>query len=180
MRILFKITIRTIRENPIYARVSPPVTIDTPSKIIIKMTPMLPIASSFTLMTTPLLQNWLSTWTRASLDQRIAKLEAQLANLEQIPEVDAVQNQILWEIKSVKLEAMSNRGVVLIMILLGVSVVTGGETPAVIGFSRLVLIIVILNRILMLLKRYHHDFRYLRSPDVRKSLRTAITELKKG
>lgn len=98
MRILFKITIRTIRENPIYARVSPPVTIDTPSKIIIKMTPMLPIASSFTLMTTPLLQNWLGTWTRDSLDQRIAKLEAQLANLEQIPEMDAVQNQILWEI----------------------------------------------------------------------------------
>ena len=99
-------------------------------------------------MTTPLLQNWLSTWTRASLDQRIAKLEAQLANLEQIPEIDAVQNQILWEIKSVKLEAMSNTGVVLIVILLGVSVITGGETPALIGFSRLVLVIVILNSIL--------------------------------
>jgi hypothetical protein len=130
-------------------------------------------------MTTPLLQNWLATRTRASLDKRIAKLEGQLANLEQIPEIDAVQNQILWEIKSVKLDAMGNLGVVLMMILLGVSVITRGEAPAFIGFSRIVLVIVILNSILMLLKRYQHDFRYLRSPDVRKSLRTAITELKR-
>jgi hypothetical protein len=82
-------------------------------------------------MSTPLLQNWFATWTRASLDQRISKLEAQLAKPERIPEIDAAQNQILWEIKSVKLDAMGNMGVVLITILLAVSVITGGQTPGV-------------------------------------------------
>jgi hypothetical protein len=129
-------------------------------------------------MTTPAIQNWLAKFTRASLEKRIAELERRLEKLEEIPELSDVDNHILWEVKSTRLTVISHTNIVLLFMLLAVGVVAKTDSPEFIGFSRIVLLVVLLSGTLLMLLRYQHDFRYERSPDVRKSLRKAIAELK--
>jgi hypothetical protein len=65
----------------------------------------------FTNLTTPVigsligrgvraLADWFSTWSKASLERRIGKLESKLGELEKEPTIDPVQNEMLWAIKS--------------------------------------------------------------------------------
>lgn len=56
---------------------------------------------------TPLLLNWFSTRTRASLEKRIAKLEKKLAELETYPPIDEAQDRIIWGITALKMAIVS-------------------------------------------------------------------------
>jgi O-antigen/teichoic acid export membrane protein len=136
-------------------------------------------ASMVSNVLTPLLLNWIASWSSAALEKRIAKLENELAELEKNPAIDEVQEQILWGITTVRGMVLSlSTGVVLIFYV-GIGMLANQTTR---DYKRLTITIwaMLIVSIVGLLKlRYTHDFRYKHSPTVRKQFRKAIEDLKK-
>lgn len=135
-------------------------------------------ASMVANLLTPLLANWIATSSKRSLDNRIAKLEKQLAELEQNPATDEVQDQILWGITNLKMRISQVTSAVAITGYFGVRAIANPDTLAFERFSEWVFIVLILDTFLMLRLRYQKDFRFKRSPKVREGLLKSIHELK--
>ena len=129
-------------------------------------------------LTTPLVQNWLAKQTYVSLEGRIRKLESALAELEKNPPIDEVQNQILWGITNLKMRILAATSSVTAVIYLAVRVFAPPGSPSVTEFSVFTFIVITSDTVGMLALRYHHGFRYSRSPKVRENLRAAIRDLK--
>lgn len=73
-------------------------------------------------MTTPVVQNWIATTTQQSLINRIARLEKQLEELEKVPALDEVQNQILFRLNSLRAAVFGAIGMMTALLYLGVSI----------------------------------------------------------
>jgi hypothetical protein len=144
---------------------------------IIALVLMLPVNLLANVLT-PLLKNWFSTWSRTSLENRIGKLEKQLAELEKYAPIDEVQNQILWGIRVIRIGVIQMGSLVGIMIYFATKAVSNQDSPAFKEFTFFIFFILIANIVLTLVVRYKKDFRYKRSPQVRKSLRKSLDELK--
>ena len=127
---------------------------------------------------TPLLLNWLATWSSASLEKRIAKLENHLAELEKNPAIDEVQEHILWGITSLRMMGLSLASGLVLVFRLGMDLVADQTSYAYKRLNVLTFAIVVVNGIAIFMLRYAHDFRYKRSPTLRKQLRKAIDDLK--
>jgi hypothetical protein len=127
---------------------------------------------------TPLIQNWIATWGKTSLENRITKLEGELAELEKHPVIDEVQDQLLWGITSLKIAILSAAGGVIVVILLGVETLANKQTTEFKLFNAVTALILTANLLNSLILRYSKGFRHKRSPKVRAGLREAIDELK--
>lgn len=135
-------------------------------------------ASMVANLLTPLLANWIATSSKKSLDNRIAKLERQLAELEQNAVTDEVQDEILWGITNLKIRMLQVTSAVAITGYLGVRAIANTNTQMFDQFSEWVFVVLIVNMIVTLQLRYKKDFRFKRSPRVRESLLKSIHELK--
>jgi hypothetical protein len=144
---------------------------------IVALVLMIP-ASMVANLLTPLFVNWLVSWSRSSLESRIAKLEKQLAELEQHPAIDEVQDQILWGITNLKMRMMEVTSTVAIIGYFGARTIANPDADAFKLFSVWVFIILNLTTFLTLRLRYQKDFRFKRSPKVREGLLKSINELK--
>lgn len=144
---------------------------------IVALVLMIP-ASMVANLLTPLFVNWLVSWSRSSLESRIAKLEKQLTELEQHPAIDEVQDQILWGITNLKMRILDVTSTVAVIGYFGARTIANPDTDAFKLFSLWVFIILNLNTFLTLRLRYQKDFRFKRSPKVREGLLKSINELK--
>lgn len=143
----------------------------------------------FTNLTTPLvgsligkgtraLADWFSTWSKASLERRIGKLESKLGELEKEPPIDPVQNETLWAIKSVKIHTNAVGTGVVLAIYFGIMTVANTKTTLFGQFTGFVVFILVFSLVQSLTMRYERDFRWLRAPSYREKLRKSIKELK--
>ena len=129
-------------------------------------------------LTTPLVQNWIAKRSKASLEKRISKLETTLTELEQYPPTDEVQDRILWEIKHSRLSMRNVSIDVVVVVFLGIQSLSNVGSQSFHNFAYFAYLVLGVNAVMMLVERYHHDFRYERSPNVRKRLKTEIDSLK--
>src|ERR1700694_4271498 len=129
-------------------------------------------------LTTPTIANWFSTWTKTSLQNRINKLEKELAELEKNPPFDEFQDRALWGITALKIALTGGINAVVIAIFLGIRSIANAQSPAFREFYFMCLFILGINIMSMLVARNRRDFRYTRSPRVREGLKKSILELK--
>ena len=129
-------------------------------------------------MTTPLIQNWIATSTKASLDRRILKLETMLAKLEKSPPIDDVQNELLWGIRSIKIALLAATGTIVTVVYAAVHSLMSPDSQQFKEFATLAVLILVANFMQMLFLRYRRDLRHMRSPRVRENLSKAIAGLK--
>lgn len=130
-------------------------------------------------LTTPVVQNWLARRTKSSLKNKISELERRLSELEKLPAIDEVQDNVLWGIKSVRIGILAATNTIIIVIYLAAAVLSNRGSAPFASLSGFVLLALTVNSLLMLGMRYRRDFRYVRSPRYRKNLMKTIEELKK-
>jgi hypothetical protein len=99
--------------------------------------------------------------------------------LEKNPAIDDAQEHILWGITGLRIMGLSLSAGLVIVFYLGIEVLANQTSHFFTQLTHLTFAIVLMNFVGILALRYAHDFRYKRSPTVRKQLRTAIDELKK-
>ena len=133
------------------------------------------IASS---VLTPILLNWLASWSSASLEKRIKKLENRLAELEKEPAIDEVQENILWSIATLRMSLLSVSTGLVLVFYFGIETLADQKSTLFKQFEIFIFLVVITNLIGMFKQRYANDFRYKRSLTRRKRLRIDIDELK--
>lgn len=129
-------------------------------------------------LTTPSIANVLASRTKKSLDNRIAKLERELAKLELNSPTDEVQDQILWELTNLKMRILGATNALLLLFYFSAHFFMSVKSSEFRGFTWMILLVVIADTIGMLALRYRKGFRYSRSPKVRAGLKKAIEELK--
>lgn len=130
-------------------------------------------------MFTPLFLNWFAKRTWASLNKRIAKLEAKLAKFEKHPAITEVEDHILWGLRSLHIRIMGVAGTLLLGLVFAVGTLSDFKSQRFYTFEGIVLLVCGFGLVSQLFTRYAHDFRYYGSPRNRKGLRTAIEDLKK-
>lgn len=119
-------------------------------------------------LTTPAVRNWISKWSRNSLAKRITLLENELTQVEKIPPIDEVQDEMLWGIKRLRLEVMNSTNVILLVITLGVSLFIDIDkhADAFHVFEAFVAGGLLVNLLSALRARRERDFRYVVLPDI--------------
>jgi hypothetical protein len=129
-------------------------------------------------LTTPFIVTWFVRWSRSSLEDRIAGLERTLQDLEKEPPIDEVQDQTLWEIKHAKITVLGGVSSVVIVIYFALKAIPGISVDGLHVCAFFVFTTLGFNMVVMLKQRYERDFRFRRSPTVRRDLRKAIENLK--
>jgi len=129
-------------------------------------------------LSTPAVRNWISTWSKSSLEKRIAKLEVDLAEFEKYPPITEVEHQLLWGITSIRIAITSAVTGLTIVLYSGVSVLANPGSAAFHEFTLFCLVVIVVNMVTMIIARYRRDFRSQRDPRRREPLRKAITDLK--
>lgn len=130
-------------------------------------------------LTTPLVQNWIVTRSKASLINRIAKLENQLVELEKTPVITDVENYLLWGQQRIQITVFGAVGVLTTVVYFGIRSLSDITSSQFKAFTKLAMVALFVDLVLQLRSRYEHNFRYTRSPERRRRLRTAIEDLKK-
>jgi hypothetical protein len=130
-------------------------------------------------LTTPLVANLIASRSKASLIKRIARLENELDELEKIPPISDVENEILWKLTNLKMTIIGFSSIVMMVMYMGIRVVSDPNNASLTTFATTTAFVVISNFALQLWLYFHRDFRTLRSPDRRKNLRSTIENLKK-
>jgi hypothetical protein len=130
-------------------------------------------------LTTPLVRNWIATWSKTSLDKRIAKLESELSELEKNPPITEAEDHILWGLKANQMRTIAFGTVILGVLYFAVEVLADVNSAKYKLFRSFVVGVLVFGFLMQLQLRYEHDFRYLRSPRNREALRKSIAELKK-
>jgi hypothetical protein len=128
--------------------------------------------------TTPLVIDWISRWSKSSLEKRIGKLEAKLADWEQHPALDDVHDELLWGIKSIKINILSALNSIGLLAFFEVRAVANTESPRFIEFEAFIFFYTSVNLAGAILLRRGRDLRFKRSRKVRENLRKDINELK--
>ncbi len=128
---------------------------------------------------TPFFVNWLAKRSHVSLNNRIAKLEAQLAEFEKFPAITEAEDEILWGLKRVQIRMVGTETTIVAVVLLSVAALTDTASYKHMVLSSLAMLAIALGVVSQMWLRYGRDFRFMRSPRNRKSLQTAIADLKK-
>ena len=129
-------------------------------------------------LTTPFIVTWFVRWSRSSLENRIAGLERTLQDLEKEPPIDEAQEQILWGIKHAKITVLGAVSNIAIIIYFALKAIPGISVDGLHVCAFFVFTTLGLNMVFMLKERYERDFRFRRSPTVRRDLRKVIANLK--
>jgi hypothetical protein len=132
-------------------------------------------------MTTPLVQSWMARRAKSSLENRIDRLQRNLAELEEKPAITEFEEMLLWHVKSTRIllywaMTLTVGGIYVIVLLLEPA---HPETLWVYAVNTGLLGAVLALVTSMLEERFQRDFWFKRSPRIREGLRNQIADLKK-
>lgn len=120
-------------------------------------------------ITTPVVANWIARRSKAALAKRINDLENQLLELDALPAISEVDDEILWDLKRTKMLIITGTWFIAVWIVSAVGALSSGVLAAVL----------ITYSLSIFRMRGAHDFRYKRSPRVRANIRANLEELRK-
>jgi hypothetical protein len=132
--------------------------------------------SIFGNMMTPVVLEFAKSWSQTSLAKKIAKTETKLAELEKNPEITEAEDRILSSVNRTKIQVVNFANLIVLMNYLAATIISKSSEMRTFGY--LVSGVVVFNNILIYFLHFNKDFRYCRSPRVRKNLRKSIEEMK--
>jgi hypothetical protein len=125
------------------------------------------------------IQNWIATWGYRSLENRIGKLEGQLADLDRFPTISEVEDQILWGIQALRVSILSASSGIIVIVMAAVDTFAKNAGMDTRSFTGLGVLILTANLVNSLIMRYSKGFWHQRSPRVRAGFAKSIAELKR-
>ena len=129
-------------------------------------------------ITTPMLLDWWATRSRASLQEQIGKLEADLSKLEQIAPLSEVNNQMLWGLEMLRLLLSVGIHMVLSALYL-LTILVEGPKRLSLTVEGVFWCFLIVNALLGFLAYYRElTYRIARSPTRRTNIKKSIKSLK--
>jgi hypothetical protein len=132
----------------------------------------------FTNMATPLFKNWLSHRSLVALKNRIAKLEAELAGLEQQPVISEAEEEILQQMRSSRLRAYSFTAMMIFLLFCGITAIAGDlKSNALEAYKTFNTTAMIFLSSKLFFDNYRSSFLYRRGPTARNGLRKQIDDL---
>jgi hypothetical protein len=128
-------------------------------------------------VTTPMIKNCYAAGSKASLEERIDKLEEELKDLESEPVIDDIQERILWESKKTAVTVLYVFCMLIIVIFFAVECVPNPVKPQLFLYELVGLLLLAYHFWLMLRIRQQHDFTYRLSARGRKVIKATLEDL---
>jgi hypothetical protein len=129
-------------------------------------------------LTSPVIQNWIATRSKKSLERRIEILENELASWENNPPTTEVEDQILWAIQNMKIIFYGTQSGLVMFIIIAIYTIERPSASAARELLLLYAIVAATNLWMMYRVRYAKGFRWERSLKIRESRRKTITDLR--